>query len=160
MFFILGLPFHSHGKTWISIINGAKSWYLYPPGFDIPRSIIPDYTSLESVRHVRDKIRTKLSSYSSPYIFHQNNFTWDQNLKASTEYKPLYCLQKAGDVMYLPDLWSHLTINEGETVAYGGQSALLPEHRFSLSRKYLNLHPSDFETLKSKWEFWFSFDSL
>lgn len=52
--------------------------------------------------------------------------------------------------MYLPDLWSHLTVNEGETVAYGGQAALSPERRYSLSRQKLDMFPSDFESLKSK----------
>lgn len=26
-----GLPFHSHGETWLGVAYGAKRWALYPP---------------------------------------------------------------------------------------------------------------------------------
>lgn len=26
-----GLPFHTHGETWLGVLYGAKRWALYPP---------------------------------------------------------------------------------------------------------------------------------
>ncbi|CAN0421773.1 unnamed protein product [Hapterophycus canaliculatus] len=26
-----GLPFHSHGETWLGVAYGAKRWAVYPP---------------------------------------------------------------------------------------------------------------------------------
>lgn len=143
-----GLPFHSHGKTWLSLVHGAKSWYLYPPGFDVPSERFPDYTSLEQVTEMRQNIEAKLALLPSPITFHQANYTWSYH-SSSSGYKPLFCLQRAGEIMYLPDLWSHFTVNEGETIAYGGQAALSPERRYSLSRQKLDMFPRDFESLKN-----------
>ncbi len=39
-------------------------------------------------------------------------------------YRPLECVQEAGDVVFLPARWSHLTVNIGETIAIGGQASL------------------------------------
>jgi hypothetical protein len=44
-------------------------------------------------------------------------------------FQPLQCAQHSGDTLFLPSLWSHLTINEGETIAIGGQQALYDEER-------------------------------
>lgn len=27
-----GLPFHSHGASWLGLVHGAKHWFMYPPG--------------------------------------------------------------------------------------------------------------------------------
>lgn len=35
--------------------------------------------------------------------------------------RPRECTQVAGDVMYLPPGWKHLTLNLGETIGVGGQ---------------------------------------
>ena len=27
-----GLPWHTHGETWIAAVYGRKAWFVYPPG--------------------------------------------------------------------------------------------------------------------------------
>ena len=46
-------------------------------------------------------------------------------------YRPLECMQRAGDVLYLPASWSHLTLNVGAAIGIGGQTALPAEKRCS-----------------------------
>ncbi len=47
-------------------------------------------------------------------------------------HRPLECVQQAGDILFIPSMWSHLTINIGETIAIGGQEALQNEERLAV----------------------------
>jgi hypothetical protein len=46
-------------------------------------------------------------------------------------YRPLECRQFAGDVLFLPSRWTHLTVNIGETIAIGGQETLYDDARYA-----------------------------
>ena len=50
---------------------------------------------------------------------------------AGTGYRPLECIQRAGDLLYLPASWSHLTLNVGEAIGIGGQTALPADKRYT-----------------------------
>lgn len=128
---MLGLPMHSHGKTWLAVVFGAKSWYVYPPGFGVPHHVSKAFSSLQSVKHWQTNIFTQyLQHLPKPMLFNRSTLRMTKNPLATSDVQPLYCLQRAGEIVYLPDLWSHLTVNEGETIAYGGQIALFPEARY------------------------------
>ncbi len=144
----LGLPFHSHGKTWLAVVHGSKRWFVYPPGcspdmmHDSSTSSAASsttgyiYNPLQSVQHWLRRVYAPMLQ-NLPHF--PPSFTSTSSAAATTttiaqcsartvsgkvvRYKPLECLQRAGQVVYLPDGWSHLTINVGETIAFGGQSS-------------------------------------
>jgi hypothetical protein len=150
-----GLPLHSHGKTWISLVYGAKKWFLYPPGYNLPdsfgqechalctvsqwiQSIYPRMLSLPQVFDVSSTATAK--QFGTSNRDPRDNASLDDwsnvfreiysfNRSANEGFKPMECLQQAGDLVYLPDQWLHLTFNSGETVGYGGQSALMAKER-------------------------------
>ena len=58
-------------------------------------------------------------------------------------YRPLECIQRAGDVLYLPASWSHLTMNIGEAIGIGGQTALPADKRYTTHDSTLFSPPID-----------------
>lgn len=82
-----GTPFHSHTHAASALIHGRKEWYLTPP------------TELLTSRvHPREWSQQVL-----PFL----------NETAA----PLHCVQRPGDVLYIPDYWSHSVLNLEDTVA-------------------------------------------
>ena len=76
-----------HQQTWNALVAGRKRWMLYPPNASFYSELHP----LEWVRRGRH-----LGTDDLP--------------------PPLECEQRAGDVLFVPRLWGHGTINLGETV--------------------------------------------
>eukprot|EP01065_Artemidia_motanka_P020264 TRINITY_DN24286_c0_g1_i1.p2 TRINITY_DN24286_c0_g1~~TRINITY_DN24286_c0_g1_i1.p2 ORF type:complete len:364 (+),score=98.73 TRINITY_DN24286_c0_g1_i1:46-1092(+) len=100
-----GAPMHAHEETYFALLHGAKLWLLWPPG------------ALEQLAAMPDLL-------------------WPLQVKSGTLYsrleelpvsaRPRRCLQRAGEVLYLPDFWWHSTLNVGETFGFG-QQKLEPE---------------------------------
>jgi hypothetical protein len=44
------------------------------------------------------------------------------------EQRPVRCVQRAGEALYLPAMWAHATINRVASIGAGGQAALRPMH--------------------------------
>ncbi len=170
-----GLPLHSHGKTWISVVHGSKKWFLYPPGFNVPDSVGQGchalctvshwlkhfYPKLLHLPHVYDVSNTAKKNIADGNAFTINNYvdvfreiyeykhpSWTVHSDEEESFKPLECIQEAGDLVYLPDQWLHLTFNIGETIGFGGQSALMAQQRLDLARENLLASPDDFNLLR------------
>ena len=90
-----GINFHYHGDTWLALVHGIKSWYIYPPG--------------KMPRHVHKQLNLITSNWKKVSV--------DNNKHG----KPIYCQQRGGQILYLPQLFLHATYNHGEAVAFGGQ---------------------------------------
>ena len=114
--FNTGLPFHNHGKTWLAVMHGAKLWFLYPLGFGISTNLIPYHW-------FRDVLPT-LQGYPMPPVQ-----PWTSHSTSTSMHRPLTCLQYAGDIMFIPTQWLHMTLNVGETIAVGAQELLGNEER-------------------------------
>lgn len=63
-------------------------------------------------------------------------------------YRPIECIQEAGDIMYLPSMWTHTTLNIGDTIAIGGQQSLVDHERFTIAKNVYQINPDNFEALK------------
>ncbi|PXF49760.1 JmjC domain-containing protein 8 [Gracilariopsis chorda] len=76
-----GAPFHVHADALNAAVSGSKQWYVYTPA-----------RTIYSRRPIK---------------------TWVENdLPALEEHdKPLECLQRAGDVVYVPLDWGHAVLN-------------------------------------------------
>lgn len=113
-----GLPFHEHAETWLGVTHGAKRWLVYPPSVSAPKCVSLKTNVMWPVSVWFDKLYKELSAYPFPRLDEYNQ----PKLAGSKGYRPLECVQKAGELVYLPALWSHLTMNIGETLGVGAQS--------------------------------------
>jgi hypothetical protein len=92
-----GLPWHMHGATWIGLVFGKKQWFLLPPG-------------------------TATAAQRGHPLY--NAHYWINNtLPTLAEPAHLRCVQRPGEVLYLPAAWAHLTWNIGSAVAVGAQES-------------------------------------
>ena len=132
----LGFQFHTHGETWLGLISRQKEWFLYPPGFHIPLSQQRNWNSFISYQNLtsQEYLATILCEQnqqkdisncfnqlkSIPKSFYSLNSSKTKEDEAnnkgfyshlSDQYKPLHCTQRAGDILYLPSGWSHMTYN-------------------------------------------------
>eukprot|EP00163_Fabomonas_tropica_P025616 TRINITY_DN446_c0_g2_i11.p1 TRINITY_DN446_c0_g2~~TRINITY_DN446_c0_g2_i11.p1 ORF type:complete len:670 (+),score=96.30 TRINITY_DN446_c0_g2_i11:180-2189(+) len=86
-----GAPFHSHVSAWNAVIYGRKRWFVVPPGVA--------------------KLRDVETSQQPLSWFQDGNY---QQLREAGDVQE--CVQHAGDVVFVPRLWSHATINLVDTV--------------------------------------------
>ena len=89
-----GNPFHYHAQTWNALVAGRKRWYLFPPN---------------------------ASFYSE-----QHPSEWLSNGRKGPDGAPppLECEQAVGDVLFVPHLWGHGTVNLAETLGVAMPFAL------------------------------------
>jgi jumonji domain-containing protein 8 len=83
-----GVPFHIHGPVWAELFYGAKRWFFYAPG-DKPK-FDPDASSLSWLRNVYPTL--------------------------GDGERPLECVARPGDIVWIPDQWYHSTLNIGDTL--------------------------------------------
>jgi hypothetical protein len=87
-----GNPFHYHAQTWNALVAGRKLWMLFPPNASF-------YSELHPLEWLR---RQPMAGKDGKGIH-------------APEQEALVCEQQAGDVLFVPRLWGHGTINLGET---------------------------------------------
>eukprot|EP00913_Durusdinium_trenchii_P009572 g8993.t1 len=90
-----GTQFHSHGPAFLLLASGKKRWYLHPPGRFPNRSAV---------------------ALHRPMTFFETKV-----LDALEDSVPLSCVQSAGDAIFVPDGWSHATINVEKTLGVAWQ---------------------------------------
>lgn len=132
------------------MVHGIKQWFVYPPGYDPPQSVDRDFNPMFPVsKWVRD-VYPQLDGFPKPpktFFPEASDASSVIDLPAFVEkgHRPFECRQQAGDVMFLPRRWSHLTLNLGETIAIGGQETLHNEDRLSDATEVLQAHPENFD---------------
>jgi histone arginine demethylase JMJD6 len=84
-----GLGFHFHKDGFNEVVSGNKRWWFYPK-----ERYVPFYNRFKRHAEWMTQARIHLEKHE----------------------QPLHCLQPPGSIMYVPELWNHATINEGETV--------------------------------------------
>jgi hypothetical protein len=98
-----GIPFHEHRDAFNEVLVGAKRWSLYPPG---AFKRIADAFGFDPRRPHLEWLRTVLPTLPPAA-------------------RPLECVQRAGEVLFIPRNWFHATLNMGETVAVAQQPVRL-----------------------------------
>jgi len=92
-----GLSFHYHQEAWNQLALGGKHWMLYEPGsMPQPEGECPGEVHLDWLTKVWPKLK-------------------------GTPRAPHECVQRPGDVLYLPEGWWHATLNLGDTIAVSCQ---------------------------------------
>lgn len=113
-----GLSFHHHGPAWNVVIHGAKRWILW----DHARFRNNETRQLRIVRPIDD---SELEGRVPPEVRGHvlSSPEWIKYLYDNPERKEEIrahghdCIQRAGEMMFVPRRWMHSVINIGDTVS-------------------------------------------
>jgi tetratricopeptide (TPR) repeat protein len=94
--FLLGkagssVAYHKHSRSICGVVHGAKHWVLYHPFTTPPGGINPSWSQAKWLTHVAPRLKDD-----------------DRRLE---------CIQKPGEILYIPDGWFHAVANLQDTVA-------------------------------------------
>ena len=122
-----GASFHGHGETWLALAHGRKRWFVYPPSESPAGGFWPAYAMVDWV----DRVYSKLPERRSVRTLNKkkkkfDKFEWiseksmlienQMRLEDIHPQKPFECIQMPGDIVYLPEFWSHGVLNIGDVV--------------------------------------------
>eukprot|EP01052_Picozoa_sp_SAG31_P054688 SAG31_NODE_14699_length_792_cov_0.952381_1_plen_112_part_10 len=102
-----GLPWHLHGQTWIALTAGLKRWFVFPPDH-LPGTAKARGHPLQMAAEWAN--RTYNSSTPTASVF-------SSSVSSSQATMLKECVQRPGELFYLPVAWEHLTLNLEATVA-------------------------------------------
>jgi hypothetical protein len=94
---------HSHGQSVLGLISGFKHWLLYPPGHSPPADLQKHWNPFLPVLDWLEILQEFLSVEVMEYNISSNI--------SKNKIVPLLCIQKPGEIVYIPAGWSHLTLN-------------------------------------------------
>ena len=108
-----GLPPHKHTAAWLGLVLGQKEWSVMPPSGLASRELYFS-TALRSA-----------GEWSNEHI-----------ARLKKEAGLQQCVQHPGDVIFVPHLWWHATVNFGDAIGMGAQATgldALPTVRLDIS---------------------------
>jgi len=108
-----GLTFHRHNAAWNLVVFGSKRWILY----DADR-IEGHKTRLK--RMTRD-VNNPIQLTSANWI--RKLYHMDERMYEIRNYGH-DCVQRAGEMLYVPRGWAHMVVNIGDTVAVVSERGL------------------------------------
>ena len=91
-----GVPFHTHGPVFNEVIFGRKRWWLKPPG--VEPLMHPDESAMQWL----------FTHYSHNDYCPASEPIGDCGVQE--------CVIEAGEIIYIPGMWHHSTLNIGDTV--------------------------------------------
>lgn len=108
-----GLTFHRHNAAWNVVVFGSKRWVLY----DV-RRIKDNKTRLKRMtRDVDNPIQLTTPEWIRK-LYHMNERMYEIRNHGHD------CVQRAGEMIYVPKGWAHMVINIGDTVAVVSERGL------------------------------------
>jgi len=148
-----GLPWHVHGETWLGLVFGAKRWLLYGPSSESPLGIrqrttfrTPLMGAYAWLQEVYPQVLAEVLLQDASEEDAAGGVAAEAlgagvgGSKAAERLRvgssgsvPMECVQRAGEVIYLPAGWKHLTVNVGEAIGVGSQVKLELNYVFRVS---------------------------
>ena len=101
-----GIPFHAHYAAYNELLVGAKRWAIYSP---------QAYARVAAAHNFAAEVT---------HASHQQWLARTLPRIAKAADRPLQCVQRPGDVIFVPAGWSHATLTMGETL---GVAQMVPE---------------------------------
>ncbi|MFS7955486.1 putative transcription factor & chromatin remodeling &Metalloenzymes JmjC family [Helianthus anomalus] len=98
-----GSSFHidpNSTSAWNAVVKGSKKWFLFPPDV-VPPGVYPSSDGAE--------VACPVSITEWFMNFYESTKTWKK--------KPVECVCKAGEVIFVPNGWWHLVINLEDSIA-------------------------------------------
>lgn len=159
-----GLPWHVHGDTWLGLVFGQKRWLLYEPSGEAPLKVRAQTTFPQPLmgayawlRDVYPLVRAAVAEdvAAAAALAASASAAAPASASAAAAFTapgarpplrdgssgglPLECVQKPGEVLYLPSGWKHLTVNVGEAIGVGGQVCVFRRACFFAGASFLRL---------------------
>ena len=102
---------HWHGHAWNWLVHGRKRWFLWPPEHAI-------YTQ----RHVLETLGEQ-KEQQQPRAMEQQGRTKGHRPPGpqTTPSAALVCEQQAGEVLVVPELWGHATVNLQTSIGWASE---------------------------------------
>jgi hypothetical protein len=100
-----GAPVHYHGHAVNTLAYGMKKWYLHSPS-DAFYSKTP---ALEYLLSMKAKNKTLTEAQTSSQLP-----------------QPQVCTQRGGDIIYVPTLWAHATLNLQQSIGVAHEFSIEP----------------------------------
>ena len=129
-----GVGFHNHAEAWNVLVHGVKIWFVFPPGKVPPYSWAlfgqwDDPESDDVAEGSGDGLDASnktggTATVAGPRRGEGGVPGWAFSvLPGLPEHeRPLVCVQRSGDLLYLPGGWQHATMGAGEHVAIAGNT--------------------------------------
>eukprot|EP01084_Bolivina_argentea_P304048 525034_1 len=141
-----GATFHAHGENWLFLVSGRKRWFLFPPNLEPVGGFWPGYSTKDWFKFIYPYLHKtyREHEYNPQYnkprssIYHRtadNGETIDLHSASRDDivrtddtqmnddafygnsfFKPLECIQRKGQIIYLPEFWWHSVLNLGNVV--------------------------------------------
>ena len=153
-----GLPFHSHGSSYLSLVHGLKRWFVYPPGASPPAEVQRETHPLRSVwgwftaayrLYAEEDSLQSVKKAPFPKVSADGSYTKSvPQSQRHRGYKPLECLQHPGEIVYIPAGWLQSHVNVGETVGVGHERILHATDRLHLFEAALKGSPGNFDAMR------------
>lgn len=135
---------HTHGEAFLGLVSGVKRWLVYPPASGPSPALQKDWNPFLPTNNWLKRLASES----------------DDGNGASVE-----CVQRAGEVVYVPAGWAHSTFNLPSpaptsppsmltppqldvVVGVGRQNTWLADDREAFSRRVLRQNPTDYDALK------------
>jgi hypothetical protein len=98
-----GFPPHKHTAAWLALVVGRKYWTFLPPG-------------AISAEGLGSQDLYAQAALNAPEL-------WSDELREKLRGKGMReCMQRPGEVIFVPHLWWHATANVGDAIAIGAQA--------------------------------------
>ena len=123
----------NHTSAWNGLITGRKRWILYPPDQPPPgvhvsadgRDVLTPISVSEWLIHYYQQHTQRMSAKPTPSPALPTSYS---SLPLSSlrslpcpstypGYGPVECVCEAGELLYIPNGWWHLAVNETESIA-------------------------------------------
>jgi hypothetical protein len=103
-----GTAWHYHPEAWTGLAYGRKRWMLYPPTMNPPTG------ASGSTHNCANAVPSlPITTWLSQVYPH---------LAARKSQMPQECIQRAGDLFYVPEGWAHGVVNLDDSVAVSFQN--------------------------------------
>ena len=106
-----GAPVHYHKDAWNVAVYGRKRWFLWPPTRG-------GYSSLPAAEWARQLLQDSADG---------------GNRTRSVHAQPIELTQEAGDMLFVPHMWAHATVNLSPVVGLATELDFCPWHMASKS---------------------------
>ena len=111
-----GVYFHSHSSTWRALAFGKTKWYLLPPGSYQGPLFGNMVTWLQNRRRRwwrrrRRRGPRRRREEEAEDAEEEEEEEEDAEEEEDLPVQPLEIVQQEGEILYIPDLWLHATIN-------------------------------------------------
>ena len=106
-----GAGFHFHNDAASVLVHGRKRWFMYPPSaWDV--IALPKDTGQGSAAAEVGGL-----GLVSQRQFFESVYPKVLRAGAPARMRPHECVQRPGEVMYVPEMWTHMTLSIGATVS-------------------------------------------